>query len=597
MCGICGEIRFDNRGVNRETSKRMVETIARRGPDNEGLFFHNQIFLGHRRLSIIDVTEKSHQPMTDHSLNLTIVFNGVIYNYKELRNRLKKEGYSFFSDGDTEVILKSYHFYGEECVNHFDGVFAFCIYDTNKQTFFISRDRLGIKPLYYTLNDNFFRFSSNTKSLINSQNNQIEIDKTSLHYQFTLHSVVPAPKTIIKNINKLEPGHNLTITLDGKTENKKYYSFNHINLDSSIKEEDALEEIERLIALSIKKRLNTSDVPVGVLLSGGLDSSLITAIAAKHCNSNINTFSIGFPSIENEGGDEFHFSDKIVEQFNTSHQKIFLSEDELFENLDEVISCMPEPMASQDASAFFLLGKEVSKTQKVVLSGQGADELFGGYFWYEKMEKLESSNLRKFSMNYFDRDHTDFCKTISETLCSDNYSSALIKSLFEKQNTNLSFLDKVLRIDLSTLIIDDPVKRVDSMTMSWGLETRVPFLDISLVEFMLQIPSELKIMNGGKHHLKKIAKKFFTDEFINREKFYFPVPPLKIVQNKFLDYMKDILLSDSCTKRGVFNSKNIETLLRNPNKHLTKLNGNKLWHLALFERWFQINVDEINTII
>ena len=213
------------------------------------------------------------------------------------------------------------------------------------------------------------------------------------------------------------------------------------------------------------------------------------------------------------------------------------------------------------------------------------------------MDKLESSNIRKFSTNYFDRDHTDFCKTITDKFCDSNYSKDFIKDLFDKQQYNLSFLDKVLRIDLSTLIVDDPVKRVDSMTMSWGLETRVPFLDINLVEFMLRIPSELKIMNGGKHHLKKIAKKFFTDEFINREKFYFPVPPLKIIKDKFFNYMKDILTSKACKKRGVFNANNIELLLNNPNKYLTKLNGNKLWHLALFERWFQINIDGRKSII
>tara|TARA_B100000949_G_C14281677_1_gene452140 strand:+ start:640 stop:2433 length:1794 start_codon:yes stop_codon:yes gene_type:complete len=597
MCGICGEIRFDNTSINRQTAKKMIDAVARRGPDNEGLFFQKQIFFGHRRLSVIDVTEKSHQPMTDHSLNITIVFNGVIYNYKELRNTLQKEGYRFFSDGDTEVVLKSYHFFGEKCIDHFDGVFAFCIYDGNKRKLFLSRDRLGIKPLYYSLDSNYFRFSSTTKSLINLEPNQIEIDKVSLHYQFTLHSVVPAPRTIIDNIKKLEPGHSLTVTFDGKIEKEKYYSFDHISLDSTLTERDALDEIERLIILAIKKRLTTSDVPVGILLSGGLDSSLITAIAAKHCISKVNTFSIGFPSIDNEEGDEFHFSDKIAKQFNTSHQKFFLSDDELLDNLDEVIACMPEPMASQDSSAFFLLGKEVSKTQKVVLSGQGADELFGGYFWYDKMEKLESSNIRKFSTNYFDRDHTDFCKTITDKFCDSNYSKDFIKDLFDKQQYNLSFLDKVFRIDLSTLIVDDPVKRVDSMTMSWGLETRVPFLDINLVEFMLRIPSELKIMNGGKHHLKKIAKKFFTDEFINREKFYFPVPPLKIIKDKFFNYMKDILTSKACKNRGVFNAQNIELLLNNPNKYLTKLNGNKLWHLALFERWFQINIDGGKSII
>jgi len=592
MCGICGEIRFDNLEINRQTAKKMINAVARRGPDNEGLYFNKHVFLGHRRLSVIDITERSNQPMTDYSLKMTIIFNGVIYNYKELRSRLEKEGYGFFSDGDTEVILKSYHFFGEKCVDYFDGVFAFCIFDQNKGSLFLSRDRLGIKPLYYTLNDNFFRFSSTAKSLINLESNETEVDKVSLHYHFTLHSVVPAPRTVINSIKKLEPGHNIKINFDGKVENKQYYSFNDLSIDSSINENDILDEIERLLILAIKKRLTTADVPVGVLLSGGLDSSLITAIASKHCLSDVNTFSIGFPTIGNEEGNEYYYSDKVAKQFNTSHQKIYLSEDELLENLDDAISCMPEPMSSQDSSAFFLLGKEVSKRQKVVLSGQGADELFGGYFWYDKMEKLESSHIEKFSKNYFDRDHVDFCKTITEKYCNDDYSKKLIKDLLEKQRPNLSFLDRVFRTDLSTLIIDDPVKRVDSMTMAWGLETRVPFLDIKLIEFMLTIPSELKIMNGGKYHLKKIAKKYISDELINREKYYFPVPPLKIIKNKFFDYMKNILMSDSCKERGLFRRKNVEMLLDQPNKYLTQLNGNKLWHLAVFERWFQINVDE-----
>ncbi len=592
MCGICGEIRFDNLEINRQTAKKMINAVARRGPDNEGLYFNKHVFLGHRRLSVIDITERSNQPMTDYSLKMTIIFNGVIYNYKELRSRLEKEGYSFFSDGDTEVILKSYHFFGEKCVDYFDGVFVFCIFDQNKGSLFLSRDRLGIKPLYYTLNDNFFRFSSTAKSLINLESYETEVYIVSLHYHFTLHSVVPAPRTVISSIKKLEPGHNIKINFDGKVENKQYYSFNDLSIDSSMNENDILDEIERLLILAIKKRLTTADVPVGVLLSGGLDSSLITAIASKHCLSDVNTFSIGFPTIGNEEGNEYYYSDKVAKQFNTSHQKIYLSEDELLENLDDAISCMPEPMSSQDSSAFFLLGKEVSKRQKVVLSGQGADELFGGYFWYDKMEKLESSHIEKFSKNYFDRDHVDFCKTITEKYCNDDYSKKLIKDLLEKQRPNLSFLDRVFRTDLSTLIIDDPVKRVDSMTMAWGLETRVPFLDIKLIEFMLTIPSELKIMNGGKYHLKKIAKKYISDELINREKYYFPVPPLKIIKNKFFDYMKSILMSDSCKERGLFRRKNVETLLDQPNKYLTQLNGNKLWHLAVFERWFQINVDE-----
>ena len=589
MCGICGEIRFDKSSISNITAKSMINAISRRGPDYEDSFFDEGVFLGHRRLSVIDISHKSHQPMVDNNLKLAIVFNGVIYNYKELRNKLKKLGYSFFSDGDTEVILKSYHHYGSDCVKHFDGVFAFCIYDIKLKTFFLSRDRLGIKPLYYKSTKNDFSFSSNTKALIN--NEQHKINKASLHYQFTLHSVIPSPNTILENIKKLEPGHSMIVDFKGNIKKEKYYSFESLKINYEISEGEALEEIERLLVESIKKRLLTSDVPVGVLLSGGLDSSLIVAIAAKNNLLDINTFSVGFPSIGSEQGDEFYYSDKVSKQFNTNHHKYALDEFNLYSSLDNVISMMPEPMVSQDSAAFFLLAKKVSQVQKVVLSGQGADELFGGYFWYKQMNDSRGSNYKRFSDSYFDRNHDDFCKTITKLYQTKDHSMQLMNKLFDEQDDELDFLDKVLRIDISTLIIDDPVKRIDSMTMAWGLETRVPFLDIKLVEFMLTLKSSEKIKHEGKYHLKKIAEKYLTDELINREKYYFPVPPIKILQDKFYEYVKNILLSPQCKSRGLFNNDNIQMLLNNPNKYFTKLNGNKLWHLALLERWLQMNVD------
>ena len=252
---------------------------------------------------------------------------------------------------------------------------------------------------------------------------------------------------------------------------------------------------------------------------------------------------------------------------------------------------MPEPMFSQDSSAFYLLAKEVSKNQKVVLSGQGADELFGGYFWYEKMNETAGSDSERFMRHYFDRTHNDYCNTINKQYVLNNYSQELIEILFKDQRDDIGYIDKVLRIDLSTLITDDPVKRIDSMTMAHGLETRVPFLDIDLVEFLSSLPSTQKLKNNGKYYLKKIAEKYLSKELIYRDKFYFPVPPLKILEGKFLDYIKAILLSKSCSERGLYNQDNINTLLLNPNSHFTKLNGNKLWHLALLERWFQLNID------
>ena len=592
MCGICGEFRFDNIKISNVRSNRMMRAIASRGPDHTGEFRAKNIFLGHKRLSVIDTSSKSNQPLEDD--NLIIVFNGVIFNYRELKDILINKGYSFFSKGDTEVILKSYLHYGEDVVNHLDGVFSFSIYDKNKNELFCARDRLGIKPFYYTYNQNSFIFSSNTKALLEDKE-EVSINKKSLHYQFTLHSVIPAPDTIIADINKLEPGTFIKINAKGEKTEKSYYSFNHIKLNNEISEQEILEETETLLLRAIEKRFYTADVDVGVLLSGGLDSSLIVAMASKLNLSNINTFSIGFPTIGEELGDEFHYSDMIASKFNTNHHKYNISQEELFNSLDNVIRAMPEPMFSQDSAAFYLLAKEVSLKQKVVLSGQGADELFGGYFWYKKMYETKGSEIDKFKRHYFDREHKDYCDMINKTFISEDYTESLIKKLYEYQRKDISFLDKTLRIDLSTLITDDPVKRVDSMTMSNGLETRVPFLDRDLVEFILSIPSLNKLENNGKYYLKKIAEKYLDKELIYRDKFYFPVPPLKMLHGQFYDYVKMILRSTSCKKRNIYNYKYIERILKNPNGHFTNLNGNTLWHLGLLERWFQLNIDSQKT--
>ena len=588
MCGICGEMRFDGTQTSNIRSKIMLDAISSRGPDNTGSCIDKNIFLGHKRLSVIDISSNSDQPMEDD--DLIIVFNGVIFNYKKLRDTLSREGYEFFSGGDTEVILKCYKHYGEDMLNHLDGVFSFVIYDRNSGEFFCARDRLGIKPFYYTYTKDAFAFSSNTAAFINDKKD-FSINKKSLHHQFTLHSVVPAPDTILSNIFKLEPGSFARVYSDGKISKTKYYSFNHIKLDVKNNDREIIEETDRLLLKAIEKRFYTADVDVGVLLSGGLDSSLIVAMASKHNLSDINTFSIGFPTIGNEEGNEFYYSDKVSKQFKTNHHKYNISQDELFGSLDDVVKAMPEPMFSQDSAAFYLLAKKVSLKQKVVLSGQGADELFGGYFWYKKMDQTKGSSVEKFTQHYFDREHDDYCKMINKSFITTDYSLSLIEKLYDDQRNDISFLDKTLRIDLPTLIIDDPVKRVDSMTMSHGLETRVPFLDRDLVEFVLSIPSLTKLKNDGKYYLKKIAEKYLDDELIYRDKFYFPVPPLKIIQGQFYTYIKSILLSNSCKRRGLYNSDYIEKLLSKPNSHFTKLNGNTLWHLGLLERWFQLNDD------
>ena len=588
MCGICGELRFDNTKISDLRKSNMLDSISKRGPDSTGQYQDKNIFLGHQRLSVIDISAKSNQPMEDE--DLIIVFNGVIFNYKNLRTKLIKEGYTFFSDGDTEVILKSYRHFGEDLVNHLDGVFSFSIFNRNTGDLYCARDRFGIKPFYYIHTPDSFTFASNTKALLD-KNNDLSINDESLHYQFTLHSVVPAPNTIISTIQKLEPGFFIKINSKGVITKHKYYSLNHIKINHKINEQEILDETERLLLKAIEKRLYTADVDVGVLLSGGLDSSLIVAMAAKLNLSDINTFSIGFPTIDKEEGDEFYYSDLVSKKFHTNHHKYSITIDKLFTSLDDVIRVMPEPMFSQDSAAFYLLAKEVSVKQKVVLSGQGADELFGGYFWYKKMLDTKGTDSAKFMQHYFDRNHDEYKKIITTNFINKNYSLDLLNTLFNKQRDDIDFIDKVLRIDLTTLIIDDPVKRVDSMTMSWGLETRVPYLDLELVEFLSSIPSNRKLETDGKYYLKKIAEKYLDKELIYREKLYFPVPPLKVIKNKFFDYVKNVLLSESCRDRGIYNVDYINLLLENPNSDFTKLNGNTLWHLALFERWMQLNTD------
>jgi asparagine synthase (glutamine-hydrolysing) len=587
MCGICGEFRFNKSQFDDVKLTKLMDSIASRGNDSKGTYKEKNIFLGHHRLSIIDTSDKSNQPMKIN--DLVIIFNGVIYNYKKLRKNLITKGHVFNSSGDTEVIIRLYIEYGSECVNYLDGVFSFAIYDTKKNNLFLARDRIGIKPLYYTLDNNEFRFSSSMNGLIN-KNEKPQINPIALHYQFTLHSVVPAPHTIISGIHKLEPGHTLKITQSGESYLNKYFDINEVEIKNH-KEQEITERATYLLKKAVEKRLNIADVPVGILLSGGLDSSLITALAKKF-KEQIDTYSIGFNTVNEEVGNEFYYSDLVAKDFKTSHIKYKINDDELFNNLDLVISNMSEPMFSQDSSAFFLLSNRVSKNNKVVLSGQGADEVFGGYFWYEQiMNEKILNEIDTLSKYYFDRSFHNYKNIINNKYVGSNYVHDDISRTMNEMNPSLSTLDKVFRLELSMFIIDDPVKRVDNMTMSHALEARVPFLDIDLITFMLSVEGSSKIKNTSKYYLKKLSEGFLKKEIIYRDKFYFPVPPLKIIEDKFYDYCKKVLNSDAALNRDTYNRKHIDRLLSAPNTHFTNLNGNELWHFTLLERWLQLNVD------
>jgi len=593
MCGICGELRFDGQAPDMAAISRMSDKLARRGPDHAGTYSDGPLAFGHRRLSIIDLSAHAHQPMVDATLQLTLVFNGTIYNYRELRLELQALGYTFFSEGDSEVILKAYHAWGDQCVIRFMGMFAFAIWDQRSSQLFLARDRFGIKPLYLTQDSHRLRFASSLPALLAGGGVDTRIDPVALHHHFTLHTVVPAPRTVLMGVRKLPPASTLMQSPDGSVDQQVYWTLDATRPAHELTEAQWLDATREHLAQSVRRRLLAADVPVGVLLSGGLDSSLLVGLLADQV-PNLRTFSIGFEDLGGgaEKADEFEFSDQVAEHFKTRHQKFSIPNSEVLTRLPEAVAQMTEPMVSHDVIAFYLLGEKVSKEVKVVMSGQGADEVFGGYFWYPQMNAAEGSALERFSQHYFDRDHAEYLQMITPAFQVGDVTSELVTAELSKPGAD-EFLDQVWRFDATQLIVDDPVKRVDNMPMAWALEVRTPFLDHQLVELAAKMPPALKLKEGGKFPLKAISRGLIPDSVIDRPKGYFPVPALRYVRGPFLALMRDILNSEACLKRGLYQRDYVDKLLADPEApdHFTRINGSKLWHLALLEWWLQVHVD------
>jgi asparagine synthase (glutamine-hydrolysing) len=590
MCGICGELRFDGTRPDQQTLLNMMARLQRRGPDASGQYAAGPLALGHRRLSIIDLSERSSQPMVDRQLGLVLVFNGTIYNYPDLREQLRARGYNFFSDGDSEVILKAYAEWGEDCPQHLQGMFAFAVWDINRQQLFLARDRLGIKPLYYSITPQGLRFASSSQALLSAGDVDTSIDPVALHHHLSLHAVVPAPRTLLRGLRKLAPAHSLTFYADGNKKPRRYWRLDTRPPAVLRSEWEWIEAIHEALLDAVEKRRSIADVPVGILLSGGLDSSLLVALLAEVGGGDLFTFSVGFEDQPEEKGHEFEYSDRVAELYGTRHHRFTIPNQEVLARLPEAIDNMAEPMVGQDAVAFYLLGERVSQQVKVVQSGQGADEVFGGYFWYPQMQAARGSDIERFRPLYFDRSHEELLATVNPDLQGPDYTSPRVEQGLRFTDAD-RFLNRVLAYDVTTLIVDDPVKRVDNMTMAWGLEARVPFLDQRLVELAIQIPPEIKLKSGGKHILKVIARGLLPDSVIDRPKGYFPVPALKYIRSEVLEFVQEVLGSSACRERGLFNRLQVERLLQSPEQNHTPILGNKLWHLALLEFWLQRNVD------
>ena len=587
MCGFAGELRNGSL-ADVETVARMGATLSDRGPDGEGVWASDGIALAFRRLKIIDLSEHGSQPMVDPELGLTITFNGCIYNYPELRRELEKKGYQFFSSSDTEVLLKSYHCWGERFVDRLKGMFAFCIAERDTGRVVLGRDRLGIKPLYLSESADALRFASTLPALLAGGGIDTSIDAVALHHYLMFHSVVPAPRTIFEGVHKLPPATLLIIEPDGSRREFKYWnaSFSRDPMQEGMTAQDWEEAVLEALRMAVERRM-VADVPVGVLLSGGIDSSIIVGLLAEMGQPDLQTFSIGFESGGGMEGDEFEFSDIIAGHYGTDHHRFRVSNERMLPALEGAIHAMSEPMISHDVVAFYLLSEEVARHIKVVQSGQGADEVFAGYDWYPPLAHANGDGLDTYEAEFFDRPHAEMAEMLNpEYRIEKDASRAFVAEHFGRPGADTP-LDRALRLDTEVMLVEDPVKRVDNMTMAWGLEGRVPFLDHELVELAAACPPELKLARSGKGVLKEAARRVIPNEVIDREKGYFPVPALTHLEGSYLDLVKSALHAPAAKERGIFREEYVERLLGEPNDHLTRLNGNKLWQIALLELWLQ----------
>ncbi|ACZ86467.1 N-acetylglutaminylglutamine amidotransferase [Streptosporangium roseum] len=591
MCGLSGEIRFDGRAADVGAVGRMTDAMHDRGPDGSGLWSLGPVALGHRRLKIIDLSDRAAQPMVDSALGLTGVFNGCLYNYRELREELRGEGYRFFSTSDTEVLVKAFHRWGPECVEHFTGMFAFAVFERDTGRLTLGRDRLGIKPMYVSQDASRLRFASSLPALLAGGGVGTDIDRVALHHYMTFHSVVPAERTILTGVRKLPSATVRTVEAGGTVTDHCYWRPPHTR--SALPEYAGLtsgewnEAVLDRLRVAVRRRM-VADVPVGVLLSGGLDSSMIVALLAEEGQEGLSTFSIGFHAAGGESGDEFAYSDLVAGHFGTDHHRILVDDTRLLPALERAVGAMSEPMVSHDCVAFHLLSEEVSRHVKVVQSGQGADEVFAGYSWYPPLAGLPREEAAAtYAREFFDRPHGALAEVLApDYLADEDVSGEFVRRHLATPGADTA-LDAVLRLDTSVMLVDDPVKRVDNMTMAYGLEARTPFLDHELVELAAACPPELKLASGGKGVLKDASRKLLPAEVIDRPKGYFPVPAIRHIHGPFLELVRDALTGQAARSRGLFNRPYVDRLLAAPDEHRTTLGANALWQLGLLELWLQ----------
>lgn len=616
MCGICGKLNFAHDSpVSAESLRRMLEPISHRGPDAEGIYTSGSVGLGHKRLKIIDLATGK-QPMCNEDGSIWVTYNGEVYNYKELTAYLVGKGHRFKSASDTEVIVHLYEEFGEDCVKHLRGMFSFALWDDKKKTLFVARDRVGIKPLYYVQTPTSFLFASEIKALLADPAIEAVVEP-ALVDRFLTYFYMPGEQTLFKSIKKLAPGHCLTITgRDIKI--KQYWDLSFTPAKRTF--DQAVEELEHLLSATVRDHM-ISDVPVGVLLSGGVDSSAVLSFAVENTNRPISTFTVGF-----EGGciDERPFAKMAAKAYSAQNHEISITAREFWEFLPKYIWHMEEPVCEPPAIALYYVSKLAREHVTVLLSGEGGDEAFGGYqsyrnfYWLEKLKHSlgpfaslagamasacmdENSRFGKygpllrtplpdyyyshssgpyeiFNSHYRELYTRDFLATIATDARAN-----LTKTHFARVG-HLDPLDRMLYVDTKTWLPDDLLIKADKITMANSLELRVPLLDQRILEFAASLPSTYKLKNAsGKHILKKALAKRVPPEILYRKKSGFPVPYAAWLNNDLRHLAAEILLDDSTIARGYFRREAVEKIIHSPpnggnSKEVFSLLTLELWH-------------------
>jgi asparagine synthase (glutamine-hydrolysing) len=622
MCGIAGIIAL-NRDTSIDFSKvtHAAACLAQRGPDHEGFYKNEQVALAHRRLSIIDTSNAASQPLTDVTGRYVIVFNGEFFNYREHRQQLQSEGVIFQSESDTEVLLQLYIRYGVKCLDYVNGFFAFCIYDNQEQSVLIARDRMGVKPLLYSINQNKLLFASEMKALLALGVKQ-QLDTTSL-CQYLQLNYIPEPWSIYNHIKKLAPGNFLYFKLnqtDAISENGYYEIIRRE--DKHLNYHAAQQQLYKLMDDAVEKRL-VSDVPLGCFLSGGVDSSVITALAAQKVKK-LNTFSIGYK--DEPFYDETQYALEVAKMHGTQHHVFKLSNDELYENLDGILNYIDEPFADSSAIAVYILSKYTRQQVTVALSGDGADELFAGYqkhraewmvrhqpwlkpaalladtllpnqkgsrnsAWQNKVRQLKrlAEGVKLTPGNRYLR----WCAITSEADALQLFNQANKEELKQRNQLLMRHikgdsLNDVLLSDMKLVLTGDMLRKVDSMSMANSLEVRNPFLDFRVVDFAFSIPENFKInKNTQKRMVKDAFRNLLPASIYHRGKRGFEVPLLKWMQTHLKSrIMEQWMHPDFIREQGVFNPDGIAALKQ---QLFHKPDGEtqaRIWAIIVFQNWW-----------